>query len=66
MKSNRTYSVGERVMCPNCKGKGHVIDSMVLFVPIFWFFIPFELNSPDGISREDCSRCNGKGFVKVT
>lgn len=52
--------------CPSCNGKGHVFDSMFLWVPVVgWLHGWFERNDADGISRDKCGQCNGKGFVSV-
>jgi len=57
---------GDYVYCPCCKGKGHVFDSVIIaFFVIGWILALFEFNNPNGISREQCARCEGKGFVKV-
>lgn len=51
--------------CKNCKGKGHVLDAAGLFIPIIgWALMALETNSPDGITRDKCSHCNGTGNFK--
>lgn len=52
--------------CPNCNGKGHVFDAMsLLVVPFGILFAPFEHNSPDGFTRQECSFCEGTGKVDI-
>jgi DnaJ-class molecular chaperone len=55
------------VWCPCCKGKGHVLDAFpVIFIPVLgWALAALETNNPEGLTREKCSRCNGKGFIKI-
>lgn len=61
---------GEIVKCPNCNGKGHVLwGAMVVVTVLTGLLAPLALldrNNPDGITRERCARCKGKGFVRVT
>jgi Ribonuclease G/E len=61
------YSQGEFVRCQNCKGKGHVMYCPpVIFLPVLgWAMALLERNSPQGITRECCGTCDGKGFVKI-
>jgi hypothetical protein len=56
-------------LCPNCKGKGHVMCGAVAFVSCLTvMMIPlifFEKNDPNGITRISCGRCDGKGYVRL-
>jgi DnaJ-class molecular chaperone len=54
------------IECKNCGGKGHVYDacSAMLFV-VGWVAAIFERNNPNGLTREKCSVCNGKGYRKI-
>jgi len=56
----------EKITCPNCKGKGHVFDivASVFFFGLGWVFAPFETNNPNGITREKCKHCKGKGYTE--
>jgi DnaJ-class molecular chaperone len=49
--------------CPNCHGKGHVMDGMaaLIFLPLAWF----ERNDRRGITRDKCQTCDGKGFIEI-
>jgi DnaJ-class molecular chaperone len=60
---------GDYIVCPNCNGKGHVMDGgMATLQAMTIVLIPtlfFERNDRNGTSRCDCSRCDGKGVIKV-
>jgi len=65
------FASGQATGCPNCKGKGHVFDSaaiILLLVPVIgWMMLLmtfFEFNNSNGLTRESCPHCGGKGFVK--
>ncbi len=52
--------------CPNCKGKGHIFDSLsLLIVGVGWLMAPFETNDPRGLTRRECEFCDGTGKVLV-
>ena len=54
-----------KLTCPSCKGKGHVMDIGGLFCPIIgWAIMFFERNDPNGLSRDRCGQCKGKGYVE--
>lgn len=52
-------------ICPNCKGKGHVLDGAgtIAGMPIVWVMALFERNDPNGLTREECGTCDGEGFI---
>jgi len=59
------------MICPNCKGKGHVLDGGGAFICCLTLilipFIIFERNN-DGnegftLTRQKCGHCKGTGFV---
>lgn len=50
----------EKVTCPNCKGKGHIYSGG--FNIFLWLVALFEFNNPEGITRDRCDTCKGKGF----
>ena len=60
--------MSDLVICPNCKGKGHVLDGCGAIVATLsiWLLpcIVFDRNDPDGLTREECSRCGGDGFIQ--
>lgn len=55
--------------CPNCNGKGHVLDALgatfALMSPIGWGLLVFGNNDPDSFTRERCVRCKGTGEVRT-
>lgn len=53
----------EKVKCPSCKGKGHVLDAVVLLNPILALLAIGERNDRYGMTRNRCGQCKGKGFV---
>ena len=53
------------IICPSCGGKGHVFDGIALLTIIGIFTALFERNNPDGLTREQCNQCKGRGFIKV-
>lgn len=54
------------ITCPSCSGKGHVFDPCCLLLVGFgWLDAIFGRNNPDAMSREICSQCDGKGYVKI-
>lgn len=53
------------ILCPSCKGKGHVFFAISLLVLGIGFLLgPFERNNPNGITREECRQCRGAGYIK--
>ncbi|MDP3710675.1 MAG: hypothetical protein Q8R29_03055 [bacterium] len=53
------------VLCPSCKGKGHVYEAMTLLIPFWgWILAPFERNNPNGVTRMRCEQCGGTGYIK--
>jgi DnaJ-class molecular chaperone len=56
------------MICPNCKGKGHVLDGEIaLIMGMTIFYLPllfFERNDKRGTSRKICSHCDGKGVIE--
>lgn len=54
----------KRHTCPSCNGKGHVYDAVSLLCVLFWVIAPFERNDPNGLSRDPCGQCKGKGYVE--
>ena len=49
--------------CRNCGGKGHVLDGVfTVFSFVGLVLAPFERNDPRGMTRQQCVRCNGKGY----
>jgi DnaJ-class molecular chaperone len=51
-------------LCPNCKGKGHVLAGVVgPGGPFVWLFALFERNDPDGLTRDVCRQCDGRGYI---
>ena len=58
------------MICPNCKGKGHVLDGGGAFIcclsVVLIPFILFERNNKTGftLTRKVCGQCNGTGFIK--
>lgn len=56
-----------KIVCPNCKGKGYVIDiAVMVFVPVVsWIIAAIEKNDPDSSTKEICGKCNGKGSIKI-
>ena len=55
--------MSEKRTCPNCKGKGHVIDSVTLLHPMFWLFAIAEKNDKNGVTRQKCPHCKGNGWI---
>ena len=51
------------VRCPNCKGKGHVFMAVSVLCPFLWPLALFEGNDRDGVTRDECSHCDGTGYV---
>ena len=56
--------------CPNCKGKGHVLDGALaacamLLPPFGWGVLLFGNNNPDSATRTQCDRCDGTGEVRT-
>lgn len=53
-----------KVICPSCNGKGHVVNKpMMVFVPVIsWFFAWLDKDDKESVTREECKRCNGKGY----
>lgn len=60
-----------RSVCPNCKGKGHVIDGVATFLfgvclPVLGLGLALaERNDSGGVTRTRCNRCGGHGFVRT-
>ena len=57
-----------RERCPNCNGKGHVLDgvgaTLAAFMPVFgWGLLVFGNNDSGGYTRRECGTCEGSGFV---
>jgi hypothetical protein len=51
--------------CPSCGGKGHIMDAGCLLIPIVgWVLAWGERNDRNGLSRDTCGQCRGKGFVR--
>lgn len=51
-------------ICPTCKGKGHVYDPASAMVAVVGWILAFmETNDPNGLTREWCRQCSGKGYV---
>jgi len=59
--------LGDYIVCPICKGKGHVIDPMVMtFVPIVsWAIAALEKDDRNSTTRKPCGNCKGRGFIRV-
>ena len=55
------------IVCANCKGKGHVLDAVAaVMMPVLgWVLAPFERNDPDGITRQRCTLCKGRGYIRL-
>lgn len=59
-------TTGDIIKCSNCDGKGHVMDAAGLFLPIIgWAMMALERNDKNGITRNQCSHCKGKGYYKI-
>ncbi len=56
------------IVCPKCKGKGHVLDKVAaLGLTIFGSVLAFlERNDKQGVTRERCGYCDGAGFIVVS
>jgi len=56
-----------KVRCDNCKGKGHVADGVAIVgLTVFGVLLGItERNNPDGITRQRCKSCKGKGYKKI-
>lgn len=56
-----------KIVCPTCKGKGHVVDvSVMIFVPVIsWLIGYIERNDKDSTTRESCKTCKGKGALNL-
>lgn len=51
--------------CQTCGGKGHVmVGASVFGGPFLWVAMLFERNDPDGLTRDRCERCKGRGYVR--
>lgn len=55
--------MSENIICPSCKGKGHVLNAVMLLNVVALVLSPFERSNPDGMTREECSQCDGRGCV---
>jgi len=52
----------KRIICPSCKGKGHVFDAASIFG--FTIIVAlFERNDANGLTRNVCGQCKGSGFI---
>jgi len=51
--------------CKNCKGKGHVFDSISVLCPFLWPVAIFEQNDKGGITRRICEHCEGAGYLYI-
>jgi DnaJ-class molecular chaperone len=52
--------------CKNCNGKGHVIDSTILILPVIgWLIALGERNDKNGMYRDKCLHCKGVGYIKI-
>jgi hypothetical protein len=57
-----------KVICPNCKGKGHVMDgaaAMVACLSVVLIPLIFCDSNKNGLTREVCSKCDGEGIIDV-
>ncbi len=58
--------MANNIICPNCKGKGHVLSGDSVLLTVFAVvLIPLEKNDPDGLTREECSVCDGTGVKNL-
>lgn len=57
------------IICPNCKGKGHVMDgggALLACLSIFGLpLLLFDKNDKNGHTRCECEKCNGSGFIQM-
>jgi DnaJ-class molecular chaperone len=53
------------VICPHCKGKGYVFNPLSLMLTVALpIAMILESNSDEGITKNECYRCDGDGFIK--
>lgn len=52
-----------QILCPKCKGRGHIFDVLALASPIEWFSAWSERDDRSAYSRERCDRCRGSGYI---
>lgn len=54
-----------KIICKSCDGKGHVVNKLLLtFVPVVsWFIAWIDKDDPESTTREECKRCNGRGYI---
>lgn len=56
--------IREKAICANCKGKGHVFNSLYIgFAVIGWILALVETNNKSGVTRIICDHCNGRGWL---
>ncbi len=55
-----------RMICPDCRGKGHVMDGAAIalfFFPVSLLLAACEGHDRRGITRQKCPKCKGAGFI---
>ena len=57
--------MSKEIICPSCKGKGHVLDAIMLMNVMAIPLSVFETNNSDGFTRKECSQCDGDGWIKI-
>jgi DnaJ-class molecular chaperone len=48
--------------CFTCEGRGHVLNTALMWNPLNWFAALTEANDPNGRTRMKCLACDGRGF----
>lgn len=58
-----------RAACSQCRGKGHVLDGgFALAACLSVVLIPcllFDRDDANGVTRRECPRCAGRGWVRT-
>lgn len=58
--------INMKIICPVCKGKGHILDmAVMIFVPVIsWLVAAIEHDDEESSTRKKCGRCDGNGFIQ--
>lgn len=57
------------ISCPSCDGKGHVVNvgvaAIYCLTIVFAPLVLLDADNKHGVTRKQCSRCNGTGRIVV-